>query len=125
METDINNRTSYWHGIDSFSPDLNTVESATCRACRSKCNVKRNSEGYRSFASAMGRNKTKFDSFHCPNSGTKWHNQAIKLLREYRDTASQKIRNLIRQDLCELVYNNTNKWWVEVVEPFVYKKKGS
>ncbi|MEK7637836.1 MAG: hypothetical protein AAB375_00180 [Patescibacteria group bacterium] len=65
--------------------------------------VERNVLGPTSWAEAMGRKKHLHDEFRCPHLQSRWHQQAVTLLREARNTASERIRAIIISEAEEIV----------------------
>ena len=106
-----------------FTPDLDTVESVVCDTCNTKCTVIRNYNGYRGFAAAMGKTRSRFDLFTCPHRSEEWHKDAFQLISEYNQTKSQRLKNLIKKDINDVILKHTDKDWAEVIETFTYRKK--
>lgn len=90
-------------GIDSFFEPPNTVDSHTCRACGATCRVERGRVGPTSWAGALGDAQTPHDYFSCPNSDEKWHEQAVKLFQAIEATPGERVAELLRQDLFDLL----------------------
>lgn len=102
-----------------FTPDLDTVKETYCDTCNVICNVTRNYEGYRGRMSAMTGIKSRFDLFTCPNRGQEWHEKAYRLICERNQTVSPRLKSIIRDDIDDLVFENTGKHWVEIIDVFV------
>jgi len=88
-------------GYDIFFPDPGTNEKMYCNVCGSECNAERNKEGPTSSTQAMFGGKRKHDCFVCPHTGESWHDNAIELIKEYRDTKSKRLRMLIKNDILD------------------------
>jgi len=89
----------YHVGWDFFSPDPGKEESMNCRACGEIMDVTRNVDGPRGWASAMSGRKSLHDAFVCPHAGRGWHDQLIELLKLIRDTPSQKIADMLQEEV--------------------------
>ncbi len=85
--------------------DLGTTEERWCGVCGNKCAITRGHNGPTSWAESMAGRGHPHDTFRCPHYGSEWHDLAIKLIREMRDTHSKRLRALIEMDLDELVKN--------------------
>jgi hypothetical protein len=51
----------------------------------------------------MSGNHTLHDSFHCPNIGKGWHNQAVKLVMAIDHSSSKSIAAIMNKDLQALI----------------------
>jgi hypothetical protein len=96
--------TSQNDGISFGSPG--TTEERWCGVCGTKCAVTRGHNGPTSWAASMAGHGHPHDIFSCPNYGSEWHDLAIKLIHEMRDTHSKRLRALIEADLDDLVDQN-------------------
>jgi len=88
---------------DTFFEAPGTVESRACRVCGTECVVIRDSVGPTSWAAAVGKLKTKHDYFYCPHREQPWHERALSLVEAIEDSPSQRVSELMRQDLIELL----------------------
>lgn len=93
-------------GYDVFFPLPRTEDSMRCRVCNTECNVTRDEMGATGFAEAMARSTHKHDRFQCPHSETEWHTYALNLFQESEKTSSKRVRELILQDLADLLNEN-------------------
>lgn len=94
-------------GSDGLSfGDPGTTEERWCGVCGTKCLVTRGHNGPTSWAAAMAGHSHPHDTFRCPNYGSEWHDLSIKLIHEWRDTNSKRLRALIELDLDELLKEN-------------------
>jgi hypothetical protein len=112
---------SYHKGWDSFMPDADTVDHVACKVCGSKCDVKRNVSGPRSFVEAMGqkagqemRKDNPHDHFFCPNAGFPWHDQALAILMEALHTSSAVLTKMLQDEAKQLVLSKhtTKEHWL-------------
>jgi len=87
------------NGYDVFFPPPGKYETMHCQVCGSECSVERDCEGPISMASAMSGNKYKHDRFTCPHSGKTWHENAIELIKEFHNTKSKRLREIIKNDI--------------------------
>ncbi|HHY88897.1 MAG TPA: hypothetical protein GYA06_08265 [Chloroflexi bacterium] len=90
-------------GYDKFFAEPDTVDSINCRVCGTRCDVERSVIGPTSLAEAYAMRGRWHDSFCCPYTDEPWHDQALRLKREYERTASKRLRALIQMDLDELL----------------------
>ncbi len=91
-----------------YTPDSNTVAGpVNCGVCGKEMLVKRNCYGSTSFVQAMGGVKRLHDSFRCPNSELKWHEQVVLIRIEAARTASTRLRNMLTEEADEIVQENT------------------
>lgn len=86
--------------------DPGTTETRCCGVCGSVCVIERAINGPTNWASALAGDKRLHYVFRCPHYGSEWHNLALRLVHEMRDTASTRIRTLIEADLDDLVDAN-------------------
>lgn len=100
---------TYYSGLDMFTPDPNEYEEMFCKVCSRKMLVKRNVEGYRSYAEAMGKHKSKFDQFHCALHDRDWHKKAANLMIEAGNFRSQTLRDIVLAEAEELVKEHMNE----------------
>lgn len=91
--------TTLQSGYDVLTPNPGEHESLDCPTCGTKMNVNRHIEGATGFAEAMSNKSHAHDQFICPHARQPWHAQAIRLLRESKDTASPSLRRVIINDL--------------------------
>lgn len=73
-----------------------------CKVCDTECEVERNKIVHNSSVVAMADRKSKFDLFKCPNVEKQWHYKLEKLVLEKEKTASNKISNLLRDEINEI-----------------------
>lgn len=93
-------------GFDVFFFDPGSKDDVFCRACHTKCEVRRNVYGATSSVMAMAKIKKLHDVFTCPYSGKEWHNQAVALAVEIDKTPSKAIAELMKNDLQDLINEN-------------------
>jgi len=98
----------FCRGYDFYITKPNKKEEIHCRVCGAKCDVERGVKGPTNVASAIGGLKFEHDFFSCPNYDKEWHYRACKLVEELEDTLSKSVRELIKQDLDELLEENMN-----------------
>lgn len=79
------------------------VEAPKCHCCGATCTIERNVLGYTCFASAMAKKKKLHDAIRCPNEGKDWHRRARELQTAMVFMPSPRVRNLMEQDLAELL----------------------
>ena len=96
----------YVKGYNSFTTEPDSEDELRCRVCGTKCDVSRNVHGPTGFAAAIGGLAKLHDAFDCPHSDTAWHEQAVNLAMQSEETASKRLRDLIRLDLQELLAEN-------------------
>lgn len=85
---------------------IGTVEERWCGVCGTKCAVLRNESGPTCFSEAVARRGHPHDTFSCPYYGAEWHMKTSRLIKEWRDTNSKRLRALIELDLDELLEEN-------------------
>ncbi len=96
-----------WYGNQGhLSPDPGTVKTAECGICGKQMNVKRNVLGATSWAESMGHGKHLHDSFTCPNLNKDWHEKIVSLKCEAHNTASDKIKKILKEEIAELLEAN-------------------
>ena len=105
----INKSTIAYKGYDVFYTEPSVSETMECRVCGTLCDVKRNATGPTGSISAMSGNHTLHDSFHCPNVGKDWHNQAVKLVMAINHSPSKSISTLMSKDLQDLLQQQTTR----------------
>ena len=93
-------------GIDVFFFDPGVKKEIKCLVCHTKCDVKRNILGATGFGEAMANHQHRHDRFDCPHSNKKWHQQAIALFEEIRDTSSQSLASIMKKDLENILFEN-------------------
>jgi hypothetical protein len=86
------------------APDTETKMS--CKVCRSECKVERSKTGPTGYAEAVAGRGHWHDEFSCPNRGKLWHDQALNLVLELENTPSNRLAELMRLDLEELLRAN-------------------
>ena len=96
----------YCKGFDFYITKPNKKEEINCRICGTKCDVKRGVKGPTNVASAIGGLKFEHDFFSCPHHEEEWHHRACRLVEELEDTLSKSVRELIKQDLDEILEEN-------------------
>lgn len=95
----MSNSKPLYAGYEVRTPDPGEHESMTCSTCGDAMDVERDVEGATGFAEAMAGRKHKYDRFTCPNAGTDWHVQVIKLMQEADRTASASVEKVIREEI--------------------------
>ena len=91
-------------GYDRFLPDAGKERSMYCSICGDKMNAERNLYGATSRGAAAVGIKREYDEFTCPNSGTPWHEQVYRLLREADATASKLIEDMLKSEIHSLLW---------------------
>jgi hypothetical protein len=51
----------------------------------------------------MSGSKSLHDAFSCPHAGEDWHDKAIKLIQEHENTSSKRVKDLILQDINDVL----------------------
>ena len=90
------------YGIYYSDPGIYPDEFA-CTVCGTPCTVSRNEKGPTGFAEAMSGHGHLHDTWRCPNANLEWHDKAVALIQQMRDSASEKIKALIQSELDELL----------------------
>lgn len=90
-------------GYDVFFEPPGRVSGHTCHVCGATCSVERNRVGPVSLAGAMAQTETVHDYFHCPHSGTDWHEQCLALVQAIEAMPSKRVAALMQQDLTDLL----------------------
>ncbi len=90
-------------GYDFFVTPVNARETMYCKVCGTQCQVQREVKGPRNWLEAMGRVEVLHDEFTCPHALESWHEQALDLLQEMEQTASQKLRSIMQKELTDLL----------------------
>lgn len=97
-------KTTGWDGL--LTPDSSeNIEEVYCMICGDKCNVKRKCNGPRSWVEAMGKFKSEYDEFLCPNVENKWHKQSTLLLKKAESTPSKKLEIMFIEEAKEIIKN--------------------
>ena len=86
-----------------YRADPGTCDSMSCGICGSEMQVKRDVLIPPGWASAMAGHKVKMDAFSCPHVGEDWHRQAVKIRQMIRETASQRIAEILEGEFHEIV----------------------
>ncbi len=97
---------SYTKGFNSFYTVPGEVESMNCKVCGAVCEVKRSVFGATSWAEAAAKSGHVHDHFYCPHSGRRWHEQALELVEQMVLSPSKRLRELMWQDLLDLLKEN-------------------
>jgi len=93
-----------WFGNQGWlCPEQGKMKTADCGICGSPMNVKRNVLGPTSWIESMGRGEHLHDSFTCPNFEEDWHEKIVKLKSEARNTASDKIKKILEEEVIEIL----------------------
>lgn len=101
-------------GYGLFTTEPNVHQSLKCNICGAECLVERDLPvplGFVASMSAELRKKPRdkfYDEFSCPNLKSKWHKQAVKLVKEIRKTPSKRLAQLMQQDLEDLLLENNS-----------------
>ena len=91
-------------GYDSFTPGPGEwPDHVNCKVCNDVMVVERNCEGPTSYVMAIARSTRKHDFYYCNNSKQDWHQQAIKLLEEIKNTSSPRLAEAITLDLNDVL----------------------
>jgi hypothetical protein len=93
---------TYTTGLTVFNTNPGEKEKMYCNVCDSKCEVKRNVFGYKDFASAMAKHKSRFDQFLCTHAEEDWHQKLEKLVVQRRENYSSKIDQLLQEEIEEI-----------------------
>ena len=93
-------------GYDVFYEKPGELEERVCQVCGTRCEVERNQAGPTGWASAMAKQKIPHDYFSCPHTGQDWHEQALKLVMMIEETPSQRLAELVRLDLIDMLNDN-------------------
>jgi hypothetical protein len=93
----------YTKGWDAFQPDPGVEDKMFCRVCGEEMEVRRNVEGPRSYTEAVGGGKSLHDSFVCKNSGEKWHQQALEILKMAEKTPSKVMEEMLKKEVQEII----------------------
>ena len=80
----------YHENFDHFVYNTNEIETVFCLVCNIEC-VKEN----------MGS----ANIFYCPNSSKSWHLNTLKLVLDYYQTNSKRLRALIKEDIQDELEN--------------------
>lgn len=88
-----------------YTPDAGKVVGVVgCGVCGAEMDSERGREGYRGYASAMGRGeKSRFDYFECPHSKEKWHRQAVAIRSMAHKTPSARLATMLREEAAEII----------------------
>lgn len=97
----------YGNNDGRFTPDPGTVELAQCGICDTRMIVERNILGPTSWAEMMSRHEHLHDSFTCPHLQSRWHQKAVALLWEARNTHSELLRAIIISEAEKIVASKT------------------
>ena len=95
--------------LDLFVSPPGEYEVVYCRVCGCVCRTSRAVHGPTSWASAMARKHAVHDTFACPHAPRAWHQQAKKLVVERDQTSSPRLRQVIQQDLDDLLTLNVSR----------------
>ncbi len=96
-----------WNRNDGYcNPAPGIVKTAKCGVCGRQMNVERNVLGATSSVEAMMRRKHLHDSFTCPNINKSWHEKIVNLKNEALNTASDKIKKILGEEIIELLESN-------------------
>ena len=97
-------------GYGLFATQPNDHKSLECNICGTECLVERSLPVRLGVIAAMAgleQPRDKFyDEFSCPNLKEKWHEQAVKLVKEIEKTPSKRLAQLMQQDLEDLLNEN-------------------
>lgn len=92
-----------YKGYDTFFGDVGKYDKIWCRVCLTECDIQRDVVGATGFVEAMARHKHAHDRFICPHAEEDWHKETLKLVQEYENTRSKRLRNLIAQDINDML----------------------
>ncbi len=93
----------YFVGADCFILSPGKVGGIYCNVCNTNCQAERNVLGIKiKYASGTGLDTT-HDKFYCPNSNEGWHIEAVSLYLESQNTVSNRISNIIKKDLEDIL----------------------
>ena len=90
-------------GYERFYVTPGTVEEMRCRACGTKCNVRRDVSGVDDFVWTVNREGDLWDVFSCPHARKAWHDTAVELAVAIDEIPSKRVAALIRLDLEDLL----------------------
>lgn len=90
-------------GYDVFFVEPGSVTSMRCAVCGRALMAERDHVGPTSTAEAMSGHKRQHDLFLCPHTEEPWHREALALVQAIKQTPSQRVAGLIKQDLTELL----------------------
>ena len=96
----------FYNGYCIFHTPPGEAENIFCKICGTKCVVEHNIMGPTCIAAAIGHHKVLHDVATCPYFEMNWHDEAYKLLKEFQDTHSKRLKALIKEDLDELLAQN-------------------
>lgn len=93
----------------SYCPDAGEVEGPVfCGVCGQEALVTRNCKGPTSFLMAMGGSTREYDFFICPDASLGWHEQVVSIRKEINQTASERLKNMLREEVCEILERTRN-----------------
>lgn len=92
-------------GEEVYTPDIGSVGPFYCRTCGDQMSKEPGINGYRSWASAMGKQKSTFDYYECPNRNSNWHIQVLRLKKEISETASTAIGKILQKEINQILKN--------------------
>jgi hypothetical protein len=94
---------------DSYSPDVNTTESAECGVCHEQMLVERNCYGSR----VMYQQPSRYDFFYCKFRKKLWHKQGKVLLELAKQSPSSTIEQILKVEAESIISNRipTKSTW--------------
>lgn len=106
-------------GCDTLHPLPETVSESACGVCGAVCEVKRNVNGYLSYAAAMTKKKRLHDYFFCPHREDPEHKKARALIAEMKQTNSPSLKKIMQGDLDIMISHirhNPTKKMMEAID---------
>jgi hypothetical protein len=92
-------------GADTYTRYVGETGPAFCRTCGDEMGCEPNEVGATTLAEAMSGKKHLHTRFTCPNAGTNWHNQVIKLKKAINDTPSAELTKIFAKEMKSILKN--------------------
>tara|TARA_Y100000034_G_scaffold121644_2_gene166139 strand:+ start:3306 stop:3800 length:495 start_codon:yes stop_codon:yes gene_type:complete len=88
------------------TPDAGTVEADTlpCGVCKTPMPVTRDRHGPTGSVEAMAKRGHDYDRYECPHIKELWHQQAIVLAKEIRNSRSLTLRTTLLAELKQILF---------------------
>ncbi|MFW6026977.1 MAG: hypothetical protein ACOCRX_11635 [Candidatus Woesearchaeota archaeon] len=93
---------NYRKGWTAFFFEPGKKKSIKCKICYTDCEVEKNKVCSSSSIGTILDKKSNYDFFKCPHVKEEWHIKLEQLVLEKEKTASDKINNLLQEEIDEI-----------------------
>lgn len=90
-------------GYDYFTRPVGSDQQLNCRVCGQLLTDRPRCVGPTGFVEAMAGHAHEHDAYACEYSDTAWHERALRLVREIKQTSSPRVAAIMKRDLDEVL----------------------